>query len=89
MNGKTISEEQERTQFASSSARPSHWRVVCEQGINIEDSEVELNDNGNSGFEAIILASKKTFKPHDSCFGGQKRRDKWHCKANDIQPENF
>jgi hypothetical protein len=31
-----------------------------------------LNDSGNNGFEATILASKEAFEPHDFCFGGQK-----------------
>ncbi len=61
-----------RTQFASGFVGPSHQRVVYEQGINIEDSEEESNDNGDNGFEATIPASNGAFEPHNSCFGGQK-----------------
>ncbi len=62
-----------RIQFASSYITPSHQRIVCEQGINIEDSEEESNDNRDNGFEATIIpTSNGAFEPHNSCFGGQK-----------------
>jgi len=64
--------ESKKKQFASSSTRPSCWRVVYEQGVNIEDNEKESSDRGDNGFEATIPASKGTFEPHNSYFGGQK-----------------
>jgi hypothetical protein len=69
---KVVSKEQERTQFASSFARLNHWRILYEQGVDIRYNEEESSDNKDSGFETTILASKKTFEPHDTCFGGQK-----------------
>lgn len=48
-----------------------------------------MDDNGDNGFETTLLASKKTFEPHDFCFGGHKRKDKWCCEADDIQQEDF
>jgi hypothetical protein len=38
----------------------------------MEDNEKEMGDNGGSGFEVTLLASKKTFEPYDFCFGGHK-----------------
>jgi hypothetical protein len=61
-----------KTQFASNFVGPSHWRDVYEQKVDIENSGEESSDSGDSGFETTILASKRTFKPHNSCFGGQK-----------------
>jgi hypothetical protein len=31
-----------------------------------------MNDNKDNGFETTMPTSKKTFKPHDFVFGGQK-----------------
>ncbi len=38
----------------------------------MEDNEKETSDNGGSGFEVTLLASKETFEPHNFCFGGHK-----------------
>jgi hypothetical protein len=43
-----------------------------------------LSDNKDSGFEAIILASKGAFKPYNSYFGGQKRRDN-QCETYELE----
>jgi hypothetical protein len=32
----------------------------------------ELNDNGDNGYEAIILANEGAFEPHNFYFGGKK-----------------
>jgi len=38
----------------------------------MEDNEEEMGDNGGSGFEATLLASKEAFEPYDFFFGGHK-----------------
>ncbi len=49
----------------------------------------ELNDNGDNGYEAIILANEGAFEPHNFYFGGKKWRDKWHCEVDDLKPKDF
>ncbi len=88
-NGKTISEKQEKTQFASNFVGPSRWRDVYEQRVDIENNGEESSDSGDNGFETTIHASKGAFEPRNSCFGGQKWRDNWHCEVNDLQPKDF
>jgi hypothetical protein len=83
-SGRVAFEKKERTRLTSNFARPSRWRDVYEQRVDIKNSGEKSNDSGDNGFEAIVPISKGTFKPHNSCFGGEKQRDNQYYEANNL-----
>jgi hypothetical protein len=37
----------------------------------------------------MVPTSKGVFKPHNSCFGGQKQRDNQCYEIDDLHPKDF